>query len=102
MSRHVIEILQLNHRDIGFANPSRAKLHAPLCNHCSEMFPFPHFLIKLSKLAKFVDREIIFLSRYNRACTLHYFSLKTFQVNGLKYDRLIQNSANIVYFGRAC
>ena len=27
------------------------------------------------------------------------FLKKTFAVNGLKYDRLIQNSGNIVYFG---
>ena len=27
------------------------------------------------------------------------FLKKTFEVNGFKYDRLIQNSGNIVYFG---
>ena len=45
------EILQL-HLAIGFANLSRANLHAPLGNRCSDMFAFPQFLRKLSKLAK--------------------------------------------------
>ena len=53
MSRHVIEMLQLNHRDIGFA--SRAKLHAEhfrtviayiyiasICQYCEYFERFLH------------------------------------------------------------
>ena len=51
MSRHVIKICNYIIA-IGFANLSRANVHAPLSNRSSDMFAFPHFLRKLSKLAK--------------------------------------------------
>ena len=37
---------------IGFANLKRVHFHAPSGNHCLDMFAFPHFLRKLSKLEK--------------------------------------------------
>ena len=42
--------IAIHHREsaIGFANLSRANLHASLGNRCSDMFAFPHFLRKLS------------------------------------------------------
>ena len=40
---------------IGFANLSRANLHAPLGNRCSDMFAFPHFLRKLSNEASKIN-----------------------------------------------
>ena len=36
---------------------------------------------------------------YIAALEIFDFGKKTFEANGLKYDRLIQNSSNIVYFG---
>ena len=50
MSRHEIEILQLHYHDRLCL--SRAYIHAPLGNCCSDMFAFPHSLRKLSKLPK--------------------------------------------------
>ena len=76
MSRHLIQILQLLYLiAIGFANLSRADLHAPLGNRCSDIFAFPHFLRKLIKPAKYIlgmlqtdKSSLIFVICHIRVC----------------------------------